>query len=351
MEQYQGAAIDERDEEARAQDYMADEVAASSFVDWKEKPRTEWRRFPTRNQDGSNTCVPQSCAKILGVENANEEGQFIIFSSTDLYNRRSNKPGKGMAGPEALDILSKVGLPLEDQLPSQNMNDAAIEKPYSITDPMKSIMDKYRAGGYVQVKMDIDAIADVVLNQKKAVMIFIFAEWNEWTDYPQILNSSLKLNGAPIRHAITVVDAFLHKGVKSLLIEDSWGKFGELDGQRVLSKEFFEARCYFAGYVLDLSNKRDVQKPQPNKPWFKFTRVLTFGSRGPDVVALQNILKFEELFPQNVQSTGLLAQITAKSIKAWQLKHGIMDFVNVTDMRKIRVGDKTIKKLNEIYAQ
>ena len=350
---YNGAPEDPRSEEAKGQDFSHEEVASASPVNWVEKPKEQWRKFPTRDQDGSSTCVAQACAKIEGVENALEEPDqpFIVFSARDIYERRANKPDDGMWGQDALNICSKFGATTEDRLPSQKMSDAQINAPFTRTEEDLKIADKYRAGGYVAFKdINIDAIADVILNKGKAVLLFIFAEWNEWVDVPTIKNPNLERAKAPIRHGIAAVDAFLYKGEKSLLIDDSWGKFYGLEGQRILTESWIKERVYFAGYLLDLSNKRDESIPVPPKPKYNFTRPLSFGVTGPDVVNLQNMLKFEELFPQKIASTGKYLEQTAKGVKQWQIKHGIMDFANEKDVRKVRFGEKSIKLANQLYS-
>lgn len=350
---YNGVVDDPRSEEAKGQDFTHEEAASASPVEWVEKTKEQWRKFPIRDQDGSSTCVAQACAKIEGIENMLEEPEkpFIVFSARDIYERRANKPGGGMWGQDALNICSEFGTTTEERLPSQKMSEMQINATFNRTEEDIKIADKYRAGGYLTINnITIDAIADVILNKGKAVLLFIFAEWNEWVDVPTILNSNLERNSAPIRHGIAAVDAFLYKGEKCLLIDDSWGKFFGLEGQRILTESWIKERVYFAGYLKDLSNNRDEEKPLPPKPKYKFTHPLSFGVTGPDVVNLQNMLKFEELFPQNVDSTGKYLQITAKWVKAWQIKHGIMDFANEKDVRKVRFGEKSIKLANQLYS-
>ncbi len=350
---YNGAPEDPRSKEAKGQDFTHEEVASASPVKLVEKPKEQWRKFPIRDQAGSSTCVAQACAKMEGVENVLEEPDqpFIIFSARDIYERRANKPDEGMWGQDALNICSKFGATTEDRLPSQKMSESQINAPFTRTEEDIKIADKYRAGGYLTINdITIDAIADVILNKGKAVLLFIFAERNEWTDVPTIKNPNLDRGNAPIRHGIAAVDAFLYKGEKALLIDDSWGEFFGLEGQRILTESWIKERVYFAGYLKDLSNKRDEAKPLPPKPKYKFTRPLSFGMNGQDVVQLQNMLKFEELFPQDTESTGKYLQITAKWVKAWQIKHGIMDFANEKDVRKVRFGEKSIKKANQLYS-
>lgn len=345
---YYGAEKDNRSELQKAQDYQADEVASAAPVEWKEKTVDEWKKLPTRDQDGSSTCVAQVCTKLLGIENLNEEGKFIVFSARDIYERRVNKPNSGMYGPDALKICSKFGATTEERLPSQKMSEAEIVSPFVRDSEDIKIAETYRAGGYVTIPIKIDRIADIIQNQKKGVLLFIYANWEEWTDVPTIKDRNLNLDTALIRHGVTGVDTTLWKGEKAIVIDDSWGRFYGFNGQRVLTESFLKERCYFAGYLLDLSNKRTEPIP---KPKFKFTKPLFFGLRNnEEVKMLQDMLKYEELFPQKIESTGNYLQITGKAVRDWQVKHGIMDFANEKDTRKVRFGSKSVSLANKLYS-
>ncbi|QQR82927.1 peptidoglycan-binding protein [Candidatus Campbellbacteria bacterium] len=83
----------------------------------------------------------------------------------------------------------------------------------------------------------------------------------------------------------------------------------------------------------------------PNKPIYvfkndlKFSAIVSYGN--PDVVALQNCLKFLGLFPVNTESTGYFGSITKSGVKDFQRKFGlIQDGV---------VGLATRSKFNELF--
>jgi len=67
-------------------------------------------------------------------------------------------------------------------------------------------------------------------------------------------------------------------------------------------------------------------------------------------LALQNILKYEGRFPSNVASTGYYGSITAKAVYAFQVAHKVAPLSELDSLRGRRVGDKTIKALNETYS-
>ncbi len=351
---FPGVVEDPRSEDEKAQDYQTEEVmklagvsAQAEPVIWIEKRPEQWRGFLLRDQNGSGSCVAQTGGKLLEIENKLEEPNIdlIQFSAYDIYDRRKNKPAAGMWGADALNICSKFGATTEVLLPSQRMTESQMNQPVQRTPEMISVAQKYRAGGYLQLPLNIESIASFIQKTGKGVMIFVSFEYDEWTDVP-----TLKYPGdRSLRHSITAVEPILWQGKKALVIEDSWGKFNEWKGRRVLTEEFLNARLFFAGHLLDLSNT--PVPPSPVKPKFHFTKHLVFGMRNDkEVVGLQKMLRFEGLFPSNVDFTGNFLQITAKAVKAWQINHGIMDFANEKDMRKIRFGQKSVALANNLYA-
>jgi hypothetical protein len=122
----------------------------------------------------------------------------------------------------------------------------------------------------------------------------------EWIDIP-IVKTQTKY-----AHSVTAVDFTLYKGQKCLVIEDSWGKFGQWAGQRLITEDFFKARCFFAAYFINFKYEQDY-KPTYN------------GS----ITSIQDCLKYEQLFPSNIESTGLWLAITDKAVKDFCVKYQI----------------------------
>jgi hypothetical protein len=149
---------------------------------------------------------------------------------------------------------------------------------------------------------------------------------------------------------VAAVDFVLVNGKKYLLIEDS-SHFGGIN-RRLISEEFFRARNWFARYPMNFifDSESPTPLPQPEKPKYTFKNVLTFGMTNGDVKALQEILRYEGLFPTNISLTGYYGAISAKAILAWQKKYAVAPLSELDSLQGRRVGDKTIKKLNELYS-
>ena len=369
-----GAIIDIRPEEEKEKDYHFGEiVAAANPVNWVEKPQSAWRKFPIFNQDGSGSCVAQTLAKLLGILYWLKNQLYVHFSATHIYQRRSNKPSGGMAGVDAFNIARK-GVTLEELVPSQDMNDPQMDGA-EIPQYKQDVGSVFKIGNYVSLPIkDIDTIASVIQTTGKAVMVWFYFNRDEWADVPIIKYPDLNLYaGDTSRHSVTAIDFTLYNGKKALIIEDSWGQFFGLNGQRVITEDFFRVRNWFAAYPINFAFEDQTQpqpepqpSPGPGKPKYTFTKPLVFipwdsaknqpadaslhESQKTDVITLQNILKYEGHFPSNVSSTGYYGSVTAKAVYAFQVAHKVAPLSELDSLRGRRVGEKTIKVLNEIYS-
>lgn len=355
---FTGALLDDRPEEEREKDYQfAEIVAATAPVEWVEKQ--ECRRFPIFNQDGSGSCVAQTVAKLAGIMYAeNNGGDYVHFSATHVYQRRVNKPSGGMIGINALDI-ARESITLEELVPSQEMTDAQMDG--VVVPKYKDEVGRvFGFGNYVVLPVrDIETIASTIQQTGKGVMVWFYFTGSEWKrNVPVIKNDNLDINKAA-RHSVTAVDfTLLPDGRKAIIIEDSWGNDTGVGGQRIITEEFFEKRNFFAAYPIqfkfeDISDPDDGDRPrgdfQKNLEWSSDT-----SSYDEDVVDLQNILKYEGLFPSNVHSSGYYGSITAKAVLAWQLRH-MKDYAgypgSLHELKGRIVGPSTRAKLNSLYSK
>lgn len=347
-----GANLDERPDDAKLKDYTQDEIVASANpVDWQEKQQSEWRRFPIFNQNGSGSCVAQTLAKLLGILYWLKNGTYVHFSATDIYQRRNNKPAAGMWATDAFDIASK-GVTLEVLVPSQVMTDEQMDNT-QVEDYKREVGGIFKVPNYVALPVgDFDRVASTIQTTKKGVMVWFFFRRDEWTDKPFIIDPNLPNSGGiTVRHSVTAIDAFKFNGIEYILIEDSWGEQYGLGGQRLISREFFTKRNIYSGYPLEFQfgNK---PKEVPAKPHYTFNRDLEFSPTfvvDEDVKHLQNILKFEGLFPTNTDSTGYYGALTAKSVLAFQKKYKVASDAELDVLAGRRVGGKTRAALNDMY--
>jgi len=314
--QHLGANEDTRPAELKAKDFKFEEtVSAPAPVVWTEKPPSEWKKYPIRNQDGSGTCVAQTMAKIVGALLAQKDttAPFHVLSATSIYKRRSNA-SEGMIGVEAFDIAKNYGLAPEALLQSQNLNEVQVSQQL-IVEYYKALEQAARIGGFVQFNVrDFDSVASTIQHTGKPVMVWFTFTYPEWTDVPTIISPTPNL-----RHSVTAVDVTLYQGKQAIIIEDSWGKFGLFDGQRVITREFYETRNLFAAYSINLKAEAGVT-PKPQS----IPLIAMFGDKNSNVKDMQDFLKWDGTFPKNIESTGFFGAITARAVKAFMVKYGVV---------------------------
>lgn len=344
-----GALIDKRPVSEKEKDWKFREVVASADpVNWIEKPQDQWRKFPIFNQNGSGSCVAQTEAKELGIMRYLKDGNYVHFSASDIYQRRANRPESGMNAIDARKIAT-TGTTLEVLAPSQNLSDPQMDA--QEIEPYKREVGKvFSISNYIEdPTKSIDTIASIIQKTQKGVMVWFYFEAQEWREKPVVINHNLDLtNPITLRHSVCAVDyLMLPTGEKALIIEDSWGTSYGMAGQRIIDECFFANRNWYAGHLINF--KFDDQSPAP-RPHHVFLTDLVFNqSTGSEVVALQECLKYEGLFPQNAESTGYFGGITLKAVKDFQIKHSITGPWDTAGYG--RVGPKTRGKLNLIYGQ
>lgn len=345
-----GALPDERPIEAKLKDFKFDEIVASAApVTWVEKPQSQWRKFPIFNQNGSGSCVAQTEAKELGIMRYLKDGVYVHFSATDIYQRRLNKPSAGMWAEDARNIIRNGGATLEVLAPSQSMTDAQMDA-YKVEPYKRQVGDIFKVPNYLALSSgDEEKIGSVIQTTGKGVMIWFYFKIDEWTEAPVVKYPSLTVDSPDVlRHSVCGVEVTLRSGVKGIVIDDSWGSSFGLIGQRFISQDFLRARNYHTSYLMNFQFDGTVVP----KPRYTFTRDLRFSeivTTDPDVKVLQDILKYEGLFPTNTESTGYYGAITAKGVLSWQKKYKIASDAELDALGGKVCGPKTRAKLNEIY--
>lgn len=341
-----GIIPDPRSIEEQELDFKAGEIMEFAPLVWKERSEKDWRKYPIFDQDQSSSCLANATAKSLGIENYIEEGKFVHFSPRDIYTRRKNFPNKGMYFKDAMEIGYKYGATLEQLMPSMKKSEEEMNKSNDRKTIDKQIALIGKGGNYFWIPRNIDSIASIIESEKKGIILGVKFGPKEWDrKIPKILGVY-----APYGHGVCATNAILYKGKKALVIEDSFGINSGIKGRRIVTEDWFKAgRIIGALYFQKLDNNwRDKEKPSPVK--YEFKKDLVWGSQTLDVEALQEILQLEELFPVNVITTGWYLPITAKAVYKFQKKYKVGTPEEIEILKGKRVGPKTRKALNDLYA-
>lgn len=343
---FTGVAKDIRPEDLRLKDWTHKElVAKTAVVDWKEN--TKIKKYPQRNQNGSFTCVAQTGAKILGINNFKESGVFVDISAFDIYDRRANKPDGGMWAQDSWEILKTYGATLEQFIPSQKLPDPGILDRKIF---MEQIGKVFRIENYVSLPTDdIDTMAAILAFGTPLMMFFEYFPV-EWSLTPVLKASA---STAPSRHSITGVDFSLYQGKKALCFEDSFPISAGDSGQRIITEDFIKTRCVYAGYSFDLKNGATIPEAEPQDPILEKPSYiggrLQFGTTSDRVKNLQDVLKFDGEFSMEQTSTGYYGAITAKAVKKYQEKYSVASPEELEALQGRQVGPATVKDLELRY--
>lgn len=191
----------------------------------------------------------------------------------------------------------REGTCLESQLPSTDVIESEINKPYDVTDEMKRARATYASGSsFTWATWTIDDVARMI-DQGTPVCLFWFFEnsrFNEWWNFTPRVLAQMEVGGKDTaRHQATAIDYLIADGKKTLVVMDSAGQgtgMGKQKNLRFVSEDFFKVRCYGAGFTIDKKNLDYTPAPSFT---YNFSRNLKFGMTGEDVMALQKILVLE----------------------------------------------------------
>lgn len=323
-----GLIPDPRTPEEIAKDYPHKEIAPAAVVlNWN-RDISGAPKYSLRDQDGSGSCCGQSGAKALEVLTS------IIQSAHPIYRRRFNFAGFGMYLQDVGHIVRHMGTTTEALDPSQKMTEAQMNADVTVDTPLKGYLY-----AFPNIK-NIDEIAQAIEVYKHCLITF-YGNLQEYAySEKPVVNPEGQLDCA---HCICGVYYFTDEhGEKCILIDESWGP--NQIRRRILTETYLSTRGTGAMYFIP-----PTPPPTPQKPKFRFTSYLSYGQNNYSIKVLQDVLKYEGLFPLNVASTGYYGPITAKYVWAWQIKHKVAPLTELNALKGMRCGPKTIAELNKWY--
>lgn len=340
---YTGVEQDPRSENEKMKDWSHEELgfSATPFI-WKEFNEDGVPQYPIRNQDGSGMCGPFAGSKALGVRAKKRWGKFVNLLPPFIYQLRTNK-SSGMWLQQLLEIMCGHGAPLDENLKGDNLNEEQANN-FVILKEMFDEAFKYGGGKYAFINpKDVDEIARVI-DMGWTPILLLRCDVSEWTSEPQANPSFDDQHEYTINHFVPAVYAGRKNGVRTIVVDDSWGSSYGKNGRRDLSDDFILRRVEAVGYVFDLPE--DSAKPKHT-----FFQQLPYGLRNnTDVVALQNILKYEGCMDKTVPSTGNYLNITAAAVLKMQIKNEIDILPNLIALQGKNVGPKTLAYLAKAYS-
>jgi len=351
MEKSHQVLIDNRPLEAKQKDFDSREIVASSTgVKYltKAKAVKTIGLYPERDQKSESSCAANAGAECLGHHEVVEGREFKRLSSSFLYRLRSNFDKEGMYVYNLGALGSEVGTCLDSTLPIQG-TEALVNK-VVITEAMKKEAKQFRGGAHFGITtLNIDDYVAVCNGLGLPATLFVWGSSEEWSkEIPEVLDENLTLEKAYVRHLVTILpnSGYIYKKKKYFIIKDSAHFGGKV--YRHISEDWVKRRVVMGLYWLTLPNP-SVDQTSPKISFkYSFTRNLTVGDTGVDVVNLQDALRELGYFTYP-ESTGYFGGYTRSAVKALQnaFKEEILTPVGATEATGY-FGPSTRAKLHDL---
>lgn len=295
-------------------------------ITWTEKKQV--KDYPTRNQNGSNSCLAQAIQKADTILNG------TISSATPIYKMRNTAPNVGMRPNNAMELALGNVFVDERILQSQFLSDRDMDAKDLVGYDLKK---KFGAAVWV-TDMSIDNIARI-LEQHKHLIVCFNSSYSEYIPDTGNLIEYKPTFKPEWSHAVCFHDYTLFNGKKYSVGDNSWGDVGQYQDTQLFSKDFCEKRIHSAFYFLPIQDVKDIPK-------YSFTRDLGLKMKGKDVVVLQDLLKTLGHMPNGIPSTGYFGDITRRAVVKLQRSAGFP-----IDLQTGYFGPLTRSYTNEIIVK
>jgi len=267
-----------------------------------------------KNQGNEPICVGASTAT-LKEEKERREQNFINFDMRWIYKECKKIDGlpnmRGTYFRSGLKVLQKTG--------AKPLNEGDYEP--------------YRIGGYIKVEANAQSIKQAIYEY--GVVLAGFRGSNQgWKD--EFIRPP-KVGEQMWGHAT----ALIGWNEQYIIGQNSWGENRPGKGYFYFDENYLPFECW--AVLTDLPNNWKELIGNKEKPKYHFDNNLYLGLRNDEVKILQDCLKYDGCFPQDVDSTGYFGRITLNAVINFQKRYSINPAVGF-------VGTITRRKLNEIFS-
>ena len=295
--------IDNQTEEQKSKNIKQSEiVAAVAPAFFPEKKPENFIRYPIRSQGSSGRCVVFTYAKELSIWFQQKYGVWVDFSTCFPYQLRNNPDVSGCSSIDIYSVFPKIGNIFESFMPGDGLGDT--ESMLVTMPPYAKDLAKMVEVKRIELPLDFDTVASTIQRTGKGVMIWLKFNKEEWRDIP-IVSQQPYTSG----HSIIAIDAVTYNGVEYLVCDESWGLGYSMNGQRLISREYFNFRCFLASYLVGFQFGLGEEG---DKPRFD-------GS----IVSAQKCFKFLGYFPLNVQEVENWGTVTRQACIKFQKANAI----------------------------
>ena len=323
------------------------------------------KNLPIWNQKKIGSCTGQAGGKYRQKQEEIETKTIIPFSPRWLYAMAKSEDGLSQEGTYPrliMKIKQKYGCATEATVP--NNCDLSHEE-YVYNRKKENIPAlafdealKYKIKSYAEVGLSCEELKQAIVKANGCMLLMrLGKEW--WTDRNG--NVSYKSEDLfPLRPPEQIISG--HEvwlwGYKSIgdytkfYILNSWGERWGNKGCGWFEYEMQKPFIVEALTAIDLPNKilEEVHNlPKPAEFKHNFYRDIVRFEKSDEVKALQIALKIDGCFPKTQSETGYYGEITRVSVKKFQQKYKVANWLELKFVNGTRVGSKTRNKLNSLF--
>jgi len=321
LEIYLGCIDNQTDEEKEKNYQQSDVVASVATPTFPVKDVKDFVKYPIRSQGSSSRCVTFTYAKELSIWFLQKYGVWVDFSTCFPYQLRSDiNNGGGCSSVDIYSIFPKIGNIFESFMPGDGLGEKdcmAVPMPTYAKDLAKVLEIKK-----ISLPLDFDTVASTLQQTGKGVMVWFKFNREEWKDIP-VYSGKPYTSG----HSIIAIEPVTYNGVEYLVCDESWGLGHSMNGQRLISRDYFNKRCFLASYVMAFK----FAQQGSDKPKFDGT-----------IISAQTCFEWLGLFPTNVSKVENWGPVTRSSCIKFQKQYGIVPAEG-------NFGPLTKSKLTEIF--
>lgn len=343
---YTGAILeDNRTEEQKAKDYNSLELGLGQKTVWREIDIDNYTHpaFPNGvKEQGDSTCGSHTQANAMQVIEYKETGNSYPLSCAMPYLYRAGTY-EGTSIQDVMDTIRKNGTTYEMFMPSDKASDEKVlsYKPTS-TDiaigEVLSVETTFRIGSFDLMCEYLESSRiNGLCNPAMVLSRLGSGDWQKVvTD-----TGSAKIYG----HWYLAVDYGTIKGVEGIVVADSAMHYSTNKyGFRFVPRDYLYkwANAYVG--VTDKQNAIGGVKAEPTNTYN--LKAWTFGDT--DCQELQRFLSDKGFFPKTQSQTGYYGNITAGSVKKWQIANNVASLATINKYEGKYFGPASLRVANQL---
>ena len=281
---------------------------------------TDISDFPKLYQGPLGTCVAHAFALTKMILDKVETGKVAVYSRRFIYSLarkfgaydNTSDIGQGLWPDDAAKVLTAVGTVVENGLDDSSLPHTSYID-LLVTDEMRKEANKYRAGGYARVQVNVEEIRKAV-RQTKAVPIMIPIDWFK-IDVDGTVHAPEDIYGY---HEVTIIGYEISPRPR-FIFENWWPGWGT-NGKGFINFDEVPQVIIEAKAFTDIPN--DLIERAKNTQYV-FLTTLRQGMIGDAVLQMQKRLTGYGVFKG--KEDGRFGPFTTQAVKEWQKLKGLDD--------------------------